>query len=245
MIRCVYLVKKDGEPLYGRSFEEASCLDPHSLPSYVRSSVVMMQSSSSTTSNRVYTLEIKDCTWSYVFYPSFTLVSMTSQEESLIQLKNLMLSLGRAISDEYGTLIESWSGSMSDIADIDSLINEYLSVSLVKPSGKTLKLFERLVTKALKHPEIAFVGIFDSEGNMIRGNVPEVYMFRIQVEIAQGAISPIMDIAPSAVKSGDYVLQMLKVHSLTVLVASQPGESDLQSVSKVSEIAHSINEKLS
>ena len=53
-----------------------------------------------------------------------------------------------------------------------------------------------------------------------------------------------MDIAPSSVNSGDHVLQMLKVHSLTVVVASQPTESNLRAVSTVSDIANSLHEKM-
>jgi hypothetical protein len=245
MIRYVYLVSKGGEPLYGRSLEDDIVVDLALLPSYVRNSVVMMQSSSSTSSERVYTLEKQDCVWSYTFFPSFVLISMSSIDQSLTQVKNLMQSLGRAIAHEYGNLIESWSGSMSDIADLNSLIDNYLSVDLNRPSAKILRMIERLVDKALKQPEIAFVGVFDSEGELLKGNVPEVYLFRIQVEISQGVITPVMDIAPSTVTSGDHVLQMLKAHSLTVVAAAQPSESNLHAVSTVSDIAHSLYEKLS
>lgn len=245
MIRCVYMVNKDGDSLYRRSFEEDVYIDPASLPSYVRNSVIMMQSSSSTSSDRVYTLEMDDCIWSYTFYSTFALVSLSSKDQQMTKLKNLMQSLGHALDHEYGNLIDSWSGSMSDITDINAIVDDYLSVSLDQPSDKILKRIELLVDKALKQPEIAFVGVFDSEGDLIRGNVPEVYLFRIQVEISQGIITPIMDITPSEIKSGDHVLQMLKVYSLTVVVASQPHESNLNAVSTVSEIAHSLYEKMS
>ena len=245
MIRYVYMVSKGGEPLYGRSLEDDVVIDLALLPSYVRNSVVMMQSSSSTSSERVYTLETQDCVWSYTFFPSFALISMSSTDQSLTQVKNLMQSLGRAIAQDYGHLIDSWSGSMSDIADINALIDNYLSVDLNRPSAKILRMIERLVNKALKQPEIAFVGVFDSEGELLKGNVPETYLFRIQVEISQGVISPVIDIAPSSVTSGDHVLQMLKAHSLTVVAASQPSESNLHAVSTVSDIAHSLYEKLS
>jgi hypothetical protein len=244
MIRCVYMVNKVGDPLYGRSFEDGACIDLASLPSLVRNSVVLMQSSSSTSSERVYTLEMGDCVWSYSFFPSFALVSKVSVDQSQTHLRNLMQSLGRAIANDYGHLIDSWNGSMSDIADINALVDTYLSVSLDQPTTKTLTLIERLVNKALKQPEIAFAGVFDVEGNLLKGNVPEVYLFRIQVEISQGIITPVMDIAPSVVNSGDNVLQMLKVHSLTVVVASQPTESNLYAVSTVSEIANSLHEKM-
>ena len=245
MIRSVYMVKNDGDPLYGRSIEDNTPIDLNSLPLLVRNSVVMMQSTSSTSSDRVYLLEMGDCIWAYSFYHSFALVSMASKDQSISQLKNIMISLGRAIAYEYREIIDTWSGSMSEIVDLNILIDNYVSFDLDRPSGKILKLIERLVNKALKQPEIAFVGVFDSEGELLRGNVPEVYLFRIQVEITQGVIKPIMDIAPSTISAGDHVLQMLKANALTIVVASQPSESNLQAVSLVGEIAHKLNTKMS
>jgi hypothetical protein len=186
-----------------------------------------------------------DCVWSYSFFQSFALVSKASKDQSISQLKNIMLSLGRAIIDQYGEIIETWSGSMSDIVDINALVDNYVALDLNRPSSRILKLVERLVNKALKQPEIAFVGVFDSEGELLRGNVPDVYLFRIQVEISQGVIKPVMDIAPSSISAGDHVLQMLQVNSLTVVVASQPSESNLHAVSTVGEIAYSLKEKMS
>jgi hypothetical protein len=156
-----------------------------------------------------------------------------------------MISLGHAIDHQYREIIETWSGSMSDIVDVNTLIDNYVALDLNRPSKKILKLIERLVHKALKQPEIAFAGVFDSEGELLHGNVPEVYFFRIQVEIAQGVIKPIMDIAPSTISAGNHVLQMLKVNALTVVVASQPSESNLHAVSLVSEIAHKLDKKMS
>ena len=245
MIHCVYMVKNDGEPLYGRSIVDDVCIDANLLPSLVRNSVSMMQSSSSTSPDRVYILELDDSIWAYSFYDSFALVSQASGDQSLSKLKNIMSSLGRAIAYQFGDLIETWSGSMSDIVDMNTMIDNYVSLDLDQPSNQVLKVIERLVNKALKQPEIAIVGVFDSEGEMLRGNVPDVYLFRIQVEISQGVIKPVMDIVPSSISSGDHVLQMLKVHSLTVVVASQPGESNLHAVSVVGEMAHTLDEKMS
>jgi hypothetical protein len=239
------MVRNDGEPLYGRSIDDDTCIDADSLPSLVRSAILMMQSSSSTSPDRVYILELDDCIWAYSFFHSFALVSKTSQEQSISQLKNIMSSLGRAVAHRYSELIETWSGSMSEIVDMNKLIDNYVSLDLNRPSSKMLKVIDRLVNKALKQPEIAIVGVFDSEGEMLRGNVPEVYLFRIQVEISQGVIKPVMDIAPSTIRSGDHVLQMLKAYSLTIVVASQPGESNLHAISTVGDIAHTLNEKMS
>ena len=245
MIRCVYMISRDGDPLYGRTFEDGACPDLAALPSFVRNSVAMMRSSSGTSSERVYILEMDTDAWAYIFFPSFTLVALAPKDEPLTQLKNLMQSLGRAIEHEFADIIESWNGSMSDIADMNALIDNYLSVDFNRPSPKIIKLIERLIDKTLKHPEIAFVGVFDAEGDLLKGNVPEVYIFRIQVEIAQGAISPVIDIAPSVIRSGDHVLQMLKVYSLTTVAASQPNESNLYAISAVSEMANALYDKMS
>ncbi len=245
MIRQVYMVKNDGDPLFGRSIEDDVSLDPTSLPSLVRNSVTMMQSSSRTTSDRVYTLELDDCVWAYSFFHSFALVSMTSRDQSISQLKNIMSSLGRALDHQFGEMIENWNGSMSDIVEMNSLIDNYVALDLNRPSAKILRIIEKLVNKTLKQPEIAFVGVFDSEGSIIAGNVPDLYLFRIQVEISQGVIKPVIDIVPSTISAGDHILQMLKVNSLTVVVASQPSESNLHAVSAAGEIAFTLNESLS
>ena len=53
-----------------------------------------------------------------------------------------------------------------------------------------------------------------------------------------------MDIAPTSISSGDNTIQMLRVNSLTVAVATLPTESTLNAISVVGEIAHALNELL-
>ncbi|TFG98982.1 hypothetical protein E4H12_04350 [Candidatus Thorarchaeota archaeon] len=240
MIRNLYIVKSDGDPLYGRSFEEDNRVDLKVIPLFVRNSVALFHSRSSTSSERVYTLEHEDSVWAYVFFHSFILVSLSGVTENRADLKNVMLSIGRGLDQKFGGLIASWSGSMSEIVDIDDLIDQYLSVNLDPPTMKLLNKIEQLVNKTLLKPEIAFAGVFDASGKMIEGNLPETHLFRIEVEISQGVIMPVMDIVPSSVNSGDYKLQMLKVNSLTVVVASHETESTLRAVAVVSEIAQSL-----
>lgn len=240
MIRNLYIVKSDGDPLYGKSFEEDSIVDLKALPLFVRNSVALFHSRSSTSSDRVYTLEHEDSIWAYVFFPSFILVSLSNKDEKLADLKNVMLSIGQSLDLKFGEMISSWSGSMSEIVDIDDLIDQYLSVNLGPPTKILMKKIAQLIHKALLKPEIAFAGIFDASGKMIEGNLPETHLFRIEVEISQGVIMPVMDIVPTSVNSGDYKLQMLRVNSLTVVVASQETESILRAVSVVGEIAHTL-----
>lgn len=240
MMRNLYIVKSDGDPLYCRSFEEDSIVDLKVIPLFVRNSVALFHSRSSTSTGRVYTLEHEDSVWAYVFFQSFILVSHSSATENRADLKNVILSIGRMLDQKFGEMIASWSGSMSEIVDIDALIDQYLSVNLEPPTKKLLNKIEQLVNKALLKPEIAFAGVFDASGKMIEGNLPETHLFRIEVEISQGVIMPVIDIVPSSVNSGDYKLQMLKVNSLTVVVASHESESTLRAVAVVSEIAQSL-----
>ncbi len=240
MIRNLYIVKSDGDPLYGRSLEDESVVDLKSIPLYVRNSVALLHSRSSTSSERVYNLEHEESVWSYAFFHSFILVSLSDKSDNSADLRNVLLSMGRSIAHKFGDMITSWSGSMSEIVDIDTLIDQYISVNLGPPSKKLLKKIDTQVNKALMKPEIAFVGVFNANGKMIHGNIPETHLFRIEVEVSQGSIKPVMDIVPTSVSSGDYKLQMLRVNSLTVVVASQNTESTLRAVSVVGEIAHSL-----
>jgi hypothetical protein len=169
-------------------------------------------------------------------------VAHSESDSHLSHLKHILLSLGRTLAVKFGGMINSWNGSMSDIVDIDELIDQYLSVNLGPPTKKLKKKLERLIHKALLKPEIAFAGIFDSNGKLIEGNIPETHLFRIEVEISQGSISPVMDIVPTSVNSGDYKLQMLRVNSLTVVAAAHENESTMRAVAVVGEIAHKLDE---
>jgi hypothetical protein len=244
MIQCLYIIKSDGEPIYGKSLEEECCEDLDSLPQYVKNSVALFHSRSSTSSEKVYTLEHNGCIWAYAFFSSFALVALTSAEQNLTNLKYMLLSIGRKIAQEYGTTIQSWNSNISDIVDVDEIIERYTSIDLTPLSPEILEKIDQLIDTALEKPEIAFVGIFDSRGKMVRGNVPELHLFRLEVEVSQGVIKPVMDIVPTSISSGDNRVQMLRVNSLTVAAAALPSESTLNAVSVVGEIAHTLNELL-
>ncbi|MDH4213391.1 MAG: hypothetical protein OEV85_05685 [Candidatus Thorarchaeota archaeon] len=245
MIHCLYIVTSDGESLYGKSFEEDSRIDTKTLPAFVRNSVVLFHSRSSTSSERVYTLEYEESVWAYAFFQSLVLVARTSQGQHISPMKNMMLALGRSLMSQYGDTIRSWTGSMSEIIDLDSLIDDYISVSFTNPSESLLDAISQLLDSAMERQEISFVGVFDSSGKMLRGNFPESHLFRLEVEISRGAIKPVMDIVPTSVSSGEHKVQMFQVKTLTIAVAADPLESDMHAVSMVGELAYSLNELLS
>ncbi len=244
MIQCLYIIRSDGEPLYGKSLKDDTPIDLQRLPHYVINSVALFHSKSSTSSERVYTLQHDDSLWAYAFFHTFTLVALTSMGENPSFLKYLLLSMGRRIAHEYGSVIQSWYSGISELLNVDDIIDQYTSIDLFPLSPEILSRLELLIDTALERPEISFVGIFDSQGKMVRGNVPELHLFRLEVEISQGVIKPIIDIAPTSITSGDYRVQMLRINSLTVAAAALPTESTLNAISVVGEIAHEINELL-
>ncbi|TFG33943.1 hypothetical protein EU527_06045 [Candidatus Thorarchaeota archaeon] len=242
MIRCLYIIKSDGEILYGKLLDERTDVDLHNIPHYVKNSVILFHSRSSTSSEKVYTLQQSNGFWAYAFFHSFALVALLPLTDNLVNPKYMLLSIGRKIAHEFGTMINTWSNDKSDIGAIERIIDQYTSIDLSPLSVDTLEKIDTLITAALEQPKIAFVGIFDSRGKMVRGNVPEIHLFRIEVEVSQGVIKPVMDIAPTSIITGEYKVQMLRVNSLTVAVASLPTESTLNAVSTVGEIAHALNE---
>jgi hypothetical protein len=245
MIHCVYIVKSDGEPVYRRSYEEEADTKFCNVPSYVRNGVVLFASRPSTSSERVYLLEHNGEVWTYAFFHDFALVVLSQPDEPVVPLKSVVLSLGRAIALQYGDMVRSWGGSMSEILDLNELCDRYVNVDMGPPNKTLTKKITGIVDKAMEQPEIAFVGVFDSQGSMIGGNVPELHLFRIEIEIAQGVIKPILDIAPTTITSGDDKIQMLRVESFTVVAASQSGESPLHAIGAVSDLAHALDEALS
>ncbi len=244
MIRCLYIVTGDGDPLYARSFEESSPVDLKTLPVFIKNSVVLFRSSPSTSSDRVYILEHEESVWAYAFFRSFTLVARTQYGQPVAPMKDMMIALGRTLMNHYGDMIRSWSGSTSEVINLDSIIDEYTSLNLTSPSEHLLNSIDRLIDSKMELHEISFVGVFDSRGKMLRGNVPECHLFRLEVDISQGTIKPVMDIVPTSVISGDHNVQLLRVKSLTVAVAADPSESTMHAVSVVGELAHSLNELL-
>jgi len=242
VIQCLYILKSDGEPLFWKSLDDNVCIDLDNIPHYVKNSVALFHARSSTSSEKVYTLQHEDCIWAYAFFRSFVLVALIPHGSNLVNVKYMLLSIGRKIAHEYGSSINSWNGGISEITHIQDIIDQYTSIDLSPLSTETLEKIDLLITKALERPEIAFVGIFDSRGKMVRGNVPELHLFRIAVEVSQGVIKPVMDIAPTSINSGDNKVQMLRVNSLTVAAAALPTESTLNAISTVGELAHALNE---
>jgi hypothetical protein len=245
MILRAYLIKNNGEPIYGRTYEGAGSVIENSLPPHVRACATLFHTSEGITSDRVYTLEQSGVLWSYLFLESFAVILMSTAGENLVALKKMMISLGRAISHEYGTIIKSWTGNLGEIEGIDSLVDQHVGIDLDIPSDEILGIVKRIIDSTLEAKELAYAGVLDAHGEMLIGNVPESHLTSIQQEISTGIIQPGVDMVPSSIEVMGYSVQMLKVKSVTVAVAAQRDESHIAAVQAVSEIADALDNAMS
>ncbi|MHA2378991.1 MAG: hypothetical protein ACXADS_06925 [Candidatus Thorarchaeota archaeon] len=241
MILRAYLIKNNGEPIYGRTYEGAGSVSENGLPDHVRACATLFHSSEGTASDRVYTLEQSGVLWSYLFFESFAVILMSAVDENLVALKKMMISMGRAIANEYGEIIKSWNGNIGEVEGIDSLVDQHVGIDLDIPSDEILDVIQRIIESTLESKELAYAGVLDARGEMLIGNVPENHLSSIQQEISTGIIQPSVDMVPSSIEVMGYSVQMLKVKSVTVAVAAQRDESQIVAARAVSEIADALN----
>jgi len=245
MILRAYLIKNNGESIYGRTYEGAGSVIENSLPAHVRACATLFHSSEGTASDRVYTLEQSGVLWSYLFFESFAVILMSAADENLVALKKMMISMGRAIAHEYGSIIKSWTGNLGEVEGIDSLVDQHVGIDLDIPSDEILDIVKRIIDSTLEAKELAYAGVLDAHGEMLIGNVPENHLSSIQQEISTGIIQPGVDMVPSSIEVMGYSVQMLKVKSVTVAVAAQRDESHIVAVQAVSEIAEALDNAMS
>ncbi len=234
-----------GEPIYGRSYDDSDPISESSLPAHVRACATLFHSSSGTSRDRVYTLEQSGALWSYVFFENFAVILFTTFDENEIALKKMMMALGRAISNQFGSLISSWSGNIGEFEGMDSLVDRYVGIDLELPSDAILDGAFKLMNTVLEDHEIAYVGLLDARGELLRGNIPENHLSGIEAEMVNGEIRPVADMVPTEVEIMGYSVQLLKVRSLTVAVAAHRYESKLVAIKAVSEIADGLNSAMS
>jgi hypothetical protein len=240
MIRRAFVVKNDGELLYARTYEEDSPTSEYSIPPHARACVMLFGTNSSTSLEELYTQDQEGSRWAYMFFSSFAIVLLTTPEEENPHLKKRMVSLGRALSTAYGGVIASWSGDMSQIADMDELVASYMRLEIGHPSQELAAAIGALVDANLEMHTVAYMGVFDAGGNQIHGTVPENHAATIRSEISRGIIKPGVDVVPTGITIEGHEVFMLRVESFTVVTASYRDEGRLNAIKAVGEIAHSL-----
>lgn len=243
MILRAFLAKSNGESLFAKSYEES---DDSSLqlPSYVKATITLFSSSSSTAYDRVYTLDENGMMWAYMFFENFAIIMLTTEKEDMAALNTRMLAIGRAIARTLGSVIQSWTGDMSEIDGLETLVTRYVSMDFDPPPKKITRLADKLVNKTLENPDVAYVGVLDASGEMMSGNLPDSILAEIEDELVTGKFGAEMDLVPSTIQIRDYKLQIFRVNSLTVVIASHADVSTMTAVRLAGEIAHSLNKAL-
>ena len=198
MIHRAYIMKSDGEQLLARTYDEHdNVVKAEPMPVHVRSCVLLFHSRDSTNLEQAYSLEQEDAIWTYVFYENFAVVILASKDEIPSELSKKMLTIGRSIARSYGYVIEYWNGDMSDIEGIEKQVDSIVFMSMDHPNDITNDQLDSLITKTLETYQVAYVGVFDAQGDMLAGNVPKAHISYIQDEISKGLVTASVGIVPT------------------------------------------------
>ncbi|RDE11889.1 MAG: hypothetical protein C4K47_09325 [Candidatus Thorarchaeota archaeon] len=240
MIRRVFIVRNDGDLLYAKIYDEDAASSNRTIPPHALACVMLFSSNSSTALGELYTQNQEDNRWAYMFFNSFAVVVLTTSDEENPHLKKRMMSLGRAISTAYSGIMASWSGDMSQIADMESLVGSYVSMEIGSPSEELAEAIGSLVDANLEAQTVAYVGVFDAAGNLIHGTVPESHVTVIRSEISRGIVKPGVDVVPTGIAIEGHEVFLTRVRSYTVVAASYRDEGRLSAIKAVSEVAQSL-----
>jgi hypothetical protein len=240
MILEAYIIRGNGDTLYGISYQSESVNMPVKLPAHVRGCVTLFHSRESTNLEGQYTLEQQDNVWAYTFFESFAVVVLVTKDEDLGLLKQRMVSLGKSVAHSYGRIVGSWNGDLGAITDLKEVVDQYMKYDLESPSKEALPYIEQLVDSALQKPGLVYVGIFDASGDMILGNIPDAHMSYLQEAIENVGVRVSLDIVPVRLDILGYHVQLLRARSLTVAVAAHKDENQLNATQVASELAHAL-----
>ena len=244
MILGAYVLRGTGEKLYGVSYKNAERMLDLNLPPHVTACVTLFHSRESTVLGQPYTLEQNDFLWVYAFFDSFVIVFRTTQDEDLSSLSRRMVALGRELASTLGSVLKIWSGNMGEIEGMDDLVDKYVKLDL-ESSDEMLPVIDSILNEAFSNHDLAYAGVIDASGDMLAGNIPENHLSVIQGELIHEAVKPSTDIVPMAMDVLGYDVQILRVHSLTVVAAPHKDGSKLGAKTAVSEIAQTLSESFS
>lgn len=244
LIEGTFVIRSDGEVLYSVMFGENGHARKAQLPSHVQACVALFTSRDSTSIGQPYILEQNENQWVYVFFESFTILVLATQDEEVTALSRKMVALGRHIAQNYGKIIGIWHGSISYIEGIDSLVNRYINSDFSPSDAELAPRIEQLLDSALENSALAYAGIIDAGGKMLAGNIPENHLTRIREELVRESVTPSADIVPTSYDILGYAVQVLRIQSLAVIGAPHKDGSKIGATTTVSEIAQSLSELL-
>ncbi len=246
MILRAYVMKASGDALLGRSYEDKeSAKRAEKLPPHVRSCLTLFHTGRSTELENAYTLEQGDLVWRYVFFESFAVIFLSTLDDSHAELERRMISIGKSVAQSYGRVIETWNGDMDDIEEMGDLIDRFVLMDMALPGKRTMTRIEKLVNKTLENSEVSYVGIFDAQGTMISGNVPDTHITQIQTLLEGGTVRHTVEMVPTELKLRQHRLHMLTVQSLTVVVGTFRADSRVRAIGIVADVAQTLTDIIS
>ncbi|MBS3795584.1 MAG: hypothetical protein KGY80_11835 [Candidatus Thorarchaeota archaeon] len=237
-----YVIRSNRELAYTRVLnDEDSNLDS-SLPSRVNAGVTLLSSSHSVKKQRTYFLEENGNLWAYAIFSEFAVVALTHNPDDKAQLKQRLVSLGKAFRKSYQDVLDKFSDEIPQMEEIDRVIDRYLLAESKHSSERVIGCARDVVDEALENYEVAYIGIFDAKGKMVYGNVPESHALRIQDKIVNTGFKLNPDMVPTSVEVHKYDVQLFKVGSYSVVAAPYKGGSKMQAVHAVGEITQALKD---
>ncbi len=240
MILQIHLIKPNGDPIYGRSYETSPPAKIHGVPAHVKACAILYHSSSGTSRERVYTLEQNDDLWAFLFFESMSVVFLMPAGTDFSAEKKMMQSLGKEIAASYGDFVNAWSGSIGDFEGIDTLADRFVLWDLGGPTKGEMTKIGKAVDKALEKFNVAYAGVVDATGEMLTGNIPENHLQSIVTEISNDSIAPSREMVPTSITVHEHVVHLLRVRSLVVVAASYPDAGRFPALKAVDDIAHKL-----
>lgn len=237
-----YVIRSDGELAYSRVLSDGGKKLGLSLPNSVTAGVTLLSSSASADKQRTYFLEDGDNLWAYAIFSEFAIVALTRQSNHKAQLKQRLVSLGKAIRKSYGDILDMWAGEIPQMEELNSLVDRYLVVKPTASHEKVVASSRKVLDEALEDYDVAYIGIFDAEGKMVYGNVPESHALRIQEEINNSGFKPNPDMVPTSLNVHKYDVQFFKVGSFSIVSAPYKGGSRMEAVHAVDDIMQALKD---
>ncbi|MHA2423667.1 MAG: hypothetical protein ACXAEF_02700 [Candidatus Thorarchaeota archaeon] len=241
MILGAYVLRGTGERLYGVQYDNDERQLDLNLPPHVTACVTLFHSRESTVLGQPYTLDQNDYVWVYSFFDSFVIVLRTTSDEDLSSLARRMVALSRELASSFGSVLKIWSGNMGEIEGMDNLVDKYVKLDL-DSSEEMVPIIDSILNTAFTNHDLAYAGVIDASGMMVAGNIPENHLSLIQGELVREAVKPSTDIVPMAIEVIGYDVQILRVHSLTVVAAPHKDGSKVSAKTAASEIAQTLSE---
>jgi hypothetical protein len=244
MLDRAYVLKDNGDAIYGRSFIEGEEVGPESIPPHVRACAMLLHSSSSTSPDRSYTLGQDDALWVYAFFDRFAIVLKSKNPTAETTLKKMVLSIGRDIARNYGSTIASWSGDFGEVEGFDSLVRSYARMDFLMTNPHMEHTLQVTIDRILESYPVAYAGVLNVLGDMVRGNIPEEHLSHLRGEILNDTLHIDAEMVPTTLQVFDYDVQVLGVGAFTIAVAPYRGDGRIQAVQAAGDIAHTLESLL-